>query len=100
VSEYIGRATNNQAEYRALITGLEVARGLGARHIRIKLDSELLELQLKGEYRVRHPALKPLFEQVNNLLGCFDFFCVCRASRRENEVAHNLAQSALKKAGV
>jgi ribonuclease HI len=100
LSEYIGRATNNQAEYRALIAGLEAASRLGARHVRIKLDSELLELQIKGKYKVRHPAIKPLFEQVSNLLSRFDSFLVSRASREENEVAHNLAQAALKKAGV
>jgi len=100
LSEYIGRATNNQAEYRALIAGLEAASRLGARHIYIKLDSELLELQLKRKYKVRHAALKPLFEQVNNLLSRFDSFRISRASREENEAAHNLAQAALKKAGV
>jgi len=100
LSKYIGRATNNQAEYRALMAGLEIASRLGAQHIHIKLDSELLELQIKGRYKVRHPALKLLFEQVNNLLGRFDSVRISRASREENEVAHNLAQAALKKAGV
>ena len=100
LSEYIGRATNNQAEYRALIAGLEAASRLGARHIHIKLDSELLERQIRGKYKVRHPAIKPLFEQVSNLLSNFDSFLISRASREENEAAHNLAQAALKKAGV
>lgn len=82
------------------MAGLEIASRLGAQHIHIKLDSELLELQIKGRYKVRHPALKLLFEQVNNLLGRFDSVRISRASREENEVAHNLAQAALKKAGV
>ena len=99
-SKYIGRATNNQAEYRALIAGLEEASRLGVQHIQIKLDSELIELQIKGKYKVRHPAIKPLFEQAINLLSHFDSYHISRASRYENESAHNLAQSALKKAGV
>jgi ribonuclease HI len=100
LSKYIGRATNNQAEYRALIAGLEEAGRLGVQHINIKVDAELIELQIKGKYKVRHPAIKPLFDQALNLLSHFDSYQISRASRNENEVAHNLAQSALKKAGV
>jgi ribonuclease HI len=100
LSKYIGRATNNQAEYRALIAGLEEANRLGVQHINIKVDSELIELQIKGKYRVRHPAIKPLFNQAVNLLSHFESYQISRASRNENEAAHNLAQSALKKAGV
>ena len=100
LSKYIGRATNNQAEYKALIAGLEEAIGLGTKNINIKVDAELIELQIKGLYKVRHPSIKPLFEQTLNLLNRFDSYNISRASRNENEVAHKLAQSALKKSGV
>ena len=100
LSKYIGRATSNQAEYRALIAGLEEAISLGAKYIHIKVDSELIELQIKGQYKVRHPSIKPLFEQTMNLLSRFESYDISRAARDENEAAHKLAQSALKKASV
>src|SRR5438552_18691049 len=62
LGRFIGRATNNAAEYRALITALQEAKKLGAKHIQIRGDSELIIKQMRGEYRVKHPDLKPLYE--------------------------------------
>src|SRR5712672_1343141 len=63
LGRFIGRATNNVAEYRALITGLEKARELGAKKIRIRGDSELVIKQMRGEYRVKSLELKSLFDE-------------------------------------
>ena len=61
VAERIGTATNNVAEYRALLRGLERAASLGAREVEIVNDSELVAKQLTGAYRVKHPSMKPLY---------------------------------------
>ena len=58
---YIGEATNNVAEYRALLLGLELARELGAREVEVVNDSELVARQIGGEYKVKNAGLKPLF---------------------------------------
>ena len=58
---YIGEATNNVAEYRALLLGLELARELGAEEVEVVNDSELVARQIGGEYKVKHAGLKPLF---------------------------------------
>ncbi len=62
-SERIGQATNNVAEYRAVLLGLERARGLGANELEIIGDSELVARQLAGVYKVKHPSMKPLHQQ-------------------------------------
>src|SRR5438045_5960697 len=62
LGRFIGRATNNVAEYRALVAALEEAQKLGARRIMVRGDSELVIKQMRGEYRVKHPDLRPLFE--------------------------------------
>src|SRR5438105_4973693 len=72
LGRFIGRATNNVAEYKALITALEQALRLGARKIVIRGDSELIIKQMRGEYRVKHPDLRPLYEQAQSLLSQFE----------------------------
>src|SRR3954449_13141651 len=62
LGRFIGRATNNVAEYKALITGLQEAKKLGAKKILIRGDSELIIKQMRGEYRVKHPDLRPLYD--------------------------------------
>ena len=94
-SERIGKATSNQAEYRALIAGLELALKLGAKRVDINLDSELVAKQLKGEYKVRNAGLKPLFHKASQLLKEFDSFTIARLSRRENRKAHALVRQRL-----
>src|SRR5580700_7160026 len=70
--KYIGTATNNTAEYLALILGLRQAAELGAKKIVIRGDSELVIKQMRGEYRVKNPALKQLFDQAQDLLEPFE----------------------------
>lgn len=94
-SERIGKATSNQAEYRALIAGLELALKLGAKRVDINLDSELVAKQLKGEYKVRNVGLKPLFHKASQLLKEFDSFSIARLSSRENRKAHELVRQRL-----
>ena len=69
ISCAIGRATNNQAEYRAVIAGLEEVVGLGATHVELRADSELVVKQLNGRYRVKHPGLLPLLLGTQPLRG-------------------------------
>src|SRR3954451_6936063 len=61
LGRYIGRTTNNVAEYKALITALQKAKELGAKDIVIRGDSELIIKQMRGEYRVKHPDMKELY---------------------------------------
>lgn len=67
VAESIGLATNNQAEYRALLRALQVGRELGYERLHVHSDSQLLVRQMRGEYRVRDPHLRPLFDEANRL---------------------------------
>ena len=95
VSEAIGEATNNVAEYEALIAGLEGARDLGARRLLICLDSQLLVRQIAGEYRVRAAGLKPLFRRVQALMAEFAVVDIEHVPREKNVVADALANAAL-----
>jgi ribonuclease HI len=95
LSRRIGFATNNQAEFLALIAGLEEAQRLGARRIEVRLDSELVVRQVVGRYRVRHPGLRPLFEQARQLLCSFEEASVRQVPRERNRRADALANAAL-----
>jgi len=100
--EGIGRATSNVAEYRALVAGLEKARELGAARVELRSDSELLVRQLNGIYRVKSPRLKPLYEQVRNMLGRFEGWKARHVPRGRNTAADSLASryaKALKRRG-
>lgn len=99
VSEAIGQATNNVAEYRALLRGLEEARKLGAREVEIRTDSELVARQLLGQYRVRDPELRPLFESARRQLATFDRVSVRSVPRSENARSDWLARQALQHPG-
>ena len=72
LGRFIGRATNNVAEYRGLITALQEAKKLGARRVIVRGDSELIIRQMRGEYRVKHPDLKLLYEKAQSLLSEFE----------------------------
>ena len=95
ISQCIGRATNNQAEYRAIIAALEEAIRLGAKQVDIKMDSELVVKQINGEYRVKKATLKPLYQQVKQLLGLLEGFTITHIPRRQNIEADKLANKAL-----
>ncbi|MGQ0805328.1 MAG: ribonuclease HI family protein [Actinomycetota bacterium] len=95
VSERIGTATNNVAEYQAVIAGLEAARELGARRVSLRADSQLVVRQLQGEYRVKQAHLRPLYEQARALLGDFDEVDLAHVAREDNVVADALVNAAL-----
>lgn len=94
ISEYIGKTTNNVAEYTALIKGLEEALRLGIEEIEVYSDSELLIRQLKGIYKVRNQGLMSLYEKVLDLLRKFNNFTLNHIGRQENTLADNLAKEA------
>jgi ribonuclease HI len=95
VAERIGVATNNVAEYRAVLRGLERARELGASEVEIVGDSELVARQLSGAYKVKHPAMKPLYEQAITALRGFERWGVRTVPRAENARADALVNTAL-----
>jgi ribonuclease HI len=92
---YIGEATNNVAEYRALLLGLELARELGASEVEVVNDSELVARQIGGEYKVKHAGLKPLFADAMSALRDFDGWAVRAVRREENSRADELVNEAL-----
>ncbi|HUA12360.1 MAG TPA: ribonuclease HI family protein [Solirubrobacteraceae bacterium] len=91
----LGEATNNVAEYRALLLGLERARDLGADAVDVIGDSELVARQLEGRYRVKHPALKPLYLDAMAALRGFDEWTIRTVPRAENARADELVNDAL-----
>jgi len=93
--KYIGEATNNVAEYNALIYGLEEASSLKADKIVVHLDSELVSKQLNGEYRVKNADIKPLFERAVDILKTFRSFEVKHIEREKNKDADRLANKAI-----
>lgn len=97
---YIGETTNNNAEYNALICGLEEAEALGADEIVVNLDSELVVKQLNGEYRVKNPEIKPLFGEAIAGLKKFRSFKICHIDRSENKEADKLVNKAINLAGL
>jgi ribonuclease HI len=92
--EGIGRATNNVAEYRAAIAGLNQALELGASRVRLLSDSELLIHQITGRYRVKNAGLKPLHAEITSLLGRFDDWEAEYVPREQNQQADALADRA------
>jgi ribonuclease HI len=95
---YIGEATNNVAEYRAVLLGLELARELGAREVDVVNDSELVARQIGGQYKVKHAGLKPLFLETVRQLRDFDRWSVRNVRRESNERADQLVNDALDEA--
>jgi len=95
ISQRIGRATNNQAEYRAIIAALEKAISLGAKHVEVNSDSELVVRQINGKYRVKKATLKPLYQEVKKLQSLLEGFTITHISRWQNTEADNLANTAL-----
>jgi ribonuclease HI len=92
---YLGVATNNVAEYQALILGLEGALDLGVSELLVRLDSELLVRQLQGRYQVKSPHLKPLYEQARALVRRFASVKFQHIPREQNAIADRLANLAM-----
>lgn len=98
-SEYIGVATNNQAEYQAVILALTKAKALGASEIDFFLDSELVVSQLNGDYKVKDRALGSLFVKIWNLAQNFRKISYYHVPREKNRAADKLVNEALDEAG-
>jgi ribonuclease HI len=95
VAETIGVATNNVAEYRAVLRGLERAAARGATEVRIVNDSELVARQLTGAYKVKHPAMKPLHAEATAALRGFERWQIQTVPRAQNAGADALVNRAL-----
>jgi ribonuclease HI len=96
--EFLGRVTNNVAEYRGLMAGLEAARRHGARALRIYMDSELVVRQMRGEYRVKNSGLKPLHEAARAAARPFERVEFHSVRRGENVRADALVNETLDRA--
>lgn len=94
-NETIGNATNNVAEYRALLLGLARARALGAREVEVVNDSELIARQVCGQYKVKHEALKPLHAAARQALEGFQTWSLRSVPRAQNARADELVNAAL-----
>ena len=95
LGRFIGRATNNVAEYRALITGLEKAIELGAKKVVVRGDSELIIRQMLGQYRVKNEDLKELYDEAQSLYRQFADAKIEHNYRDKNELADRLANLAM-----
>ncbi len=95
--KFLGQATNNEAEYQALILGLQKALSCGVQEIRIMMDSELLVRQLNGLYRVKNPRLAVFFHQVQDLLPKFSKYAIIHIPREQNREADRMANEAIKR---
>lgn len=94
-AELLGVATNNVAEYRGLLLGLQRARELGATEVELVNDSELVARQLTGAYKVKHPDLRPLHSQAVAALGAFERWSIRSVPREQNAQADALVNAAL-----
>ena len=94
-TETLGVASNNVAEYRALLLGLERARALGAAEVRVVNDSELVAKQVTGAYKVKHPDMKPLHAAALQALGGFERWSIRSVPRAQNADADALVNQAL-----
>ena len=97
-AQTLGEATNNVAEYRALLLGLQCAAELGAREVEVVGDSELIARQVQGIYKVKNAALKPLYEQALTALARFESWSIRTVPREQNAHADALVNEALDRA--
>jgi len=95
LKKYIGRTTNNVAEYYGLIAALDYAQSHGVRALRIESDSELLVKQMRGQYKVKSDDLRPLFERARKMSRSFEWFKIEHVFRERNREADALANEAL-----
>jgi ribonuclease HI len=95
LSRFLDNATNNEAEYKALIRGLSAAADVGIKRVQIFLDSELVVNQLLGTYKVRNPRLLKLFEEAMSRLRLFEEYAIFHVGRELNQKADRLANEAI-----
>ncbi|NEW51552.1 bifunctional RNase H/acid phosphatase [Nocardia cyriacigeorgica] len=98
--EYLGVVTNNVAEYRGLIAGLEAATELGAREVSVRMDSKLVVEQMSGRWKVKHAAMIPLADRAKRLVAGFDRVSFRWIPRKENSHADRLANEAMDDGGL
>jgi ribonuclease HI len=98
--ETIGVASNNVAEYKAVLLGLARARELGADEVEVVNDSELVQKQVNGEYKVKHPDMKPLYAQTVEAFNGFDTWQIRSVPRAQNKDADALVNQALDAAAL
>jgi len=99
-SAFLGETTNNVAEYRGLLLGLERARALGATRVAVVNDSELVAKQVNGEYKVKHPDMKALHAQATEALAAFASWSIRSVPRAQNADADALVNQALDAAAL
>jgi ribonuclease HI len=97
-AQLLGTQTNNVAEYRALLLGLAQARELGATEVEVVGDSELIAKQVNGIYKVKHPAMKPLYLEAREALKAFERWSIRTVPRAQNAEADALVNAALDRA--
>jgi ribonuclease HI len=95
LKRYLGRQTNNVAEYQAAILGLTRARELGVREVELVADSQLLIRQLGGQYQVKHPGIRPLYEECVRLLKAFEKVRLVHVPREQNTLADEMSNRAI-----
>jgi ribonuclease HI len=95
ISEYIGKATNNIAEYAALLRGLKESAILNAKHVEAYSDSELLVKQINGEYQIKNQGLKPIFRHIQSQINNLSSFSIKHIPRERNAAADKLANQAI-----
>ncbi|HEV7179803.1 MAG TPA: ribonuclease HI family protein [Candidatus Baltobacteraceae bacterium] len=95
VGLFLGRATNNVAEWTALCIGLERAAEKGVRRLAVRLDSELVVKQMRGEYRVKHQDLLPLYRRARTLMNKFEHVDIKHVRRKDNALADRLVNEVL-----
>jgi len=95
LSEFVGRKTNNFAEYSGLLAALQFAIEQGHRRLKVVSDSELMVKQIKGQYRVNSPELRPLYEEAKRRIGQLDSFQIQHVLREKNRHADRLANEAM-----
>lgn len=95
IGGYLGRQTNNHAEYQGLIAALQWARENGIAALEVRSDSQLLVRQMQGAYRVKSPGLRPLFEQATALVRGLESFRIVHVRREGNVEADSLANEVL-----
>jgi ribonuclease HI len=99
VGKYIGRHTNNVAEYYALIAALDYAAANGIKRLRVQSDSQLIVNQIKGLYKVKHQDLRPLHERAKKMAAGLEFFAIQYVPREQNRDADKAANAALDNTG-
>jgi len=95
LTKHLGHATNNVAEYTALIIGLEEAKRRGVDEIEIKMDSLLVVQQMRGQWKIKHPNMKPLAQRAGELLASFRKHSIAHVPREENIIADALSNKAI-----